>query len=82
MWKVVTLAAPVSVILKRISVFFGAYALQSGVTLVFKALWFGFSVLTMLRKDPANDASIGVAALDLWALSAYNFEVRWIILTH
>ena len=62
-WNVVTFAAPASVILKRISVLSGANVLQNGVTLMFKALWFGLSVFTMLRNDPAKDASIGVAAL-------------------
>lgn len=37
-WNVVTFATPVSVMLKRISVFLGAYVLQNGVTLVFRAL--------------------------------------------
>lgn len=62
-WKVVTFAVPVAVMLNRISVCSGAKVFQNGVTLVFKALWFVFSVLTTLRKEPAKDAMTGVAAL-------------------
>lgn len=74
--NVVTLAAPFTVILKRISVCSGANLFQNGVTLLFRALWFGLSVLTILRKDPAKDASIELAALDARVLSIRDFEVH------
>ena len=52
-----TMASPVSVMLKTISVFSGAYVFQNGVILSFCGLLFGVSDLTKLRKEPAKDAS-------------------------